>query len=275
MADEVEFTAEALPSVATPEPEAEPQPAVAAAPEATSVQETVAAKPKPARKPRVAKPAAAVVLAAPVKAPVRKARKQVTRKIPAAAPAPQAAVKPVRRASAKRPVVQGESKPTRKSSKIGTGMPNSPKFKEIFMATPFDFSKFQTSFADIQGKAKAAFEKSTAALGEANDFAKGNVEAVVESGKILSAGLQDLGATLVAETRGAFDAMSADAKELAAAKSPTEFFQLQSALMRKQFDGAVAQASKSTEAWLKLANETIAPLSSRVTLAVDKASKAA
>jgi len=266
MADEVEITAEALPPVATPEPE--PQPAAAAAPEAEPVMETV--KPKPARKPRVAKPAAAVVLPAPVKAPARKARKQVTRKIPAAAPAPQAAVKPVRRAPAKRPVVQGESKPTRKSSKIGTGMPSSPKFKEIFMATPLDFSKIQTSFADIQGKAKAAFEKGTAALGEANDFAKGNVEAVVESGKILSAGLQDLGATLVAETRGAFDSMSADAKELAAAKSPTEFFQLQSELVRASFDRAVAEGSKLTEQLVKLAGEAVQPLSTRASLNAER-----
>ena len=43
--------------------------------------------------------------------------------------------------------------------------------------------------------------------------------------------------------------------QLAAAKSPTEFFQLQSAIVRKQFDGAVAQASKNTAAFLKLAND--------------------
>lgn len=143
------------------------------------------------------------------------------------------------------------------------------------MVTPFDLTKFQASWTDIQDKAKTAFEKSTAAVSDANEFAKGNVEAVVASGKILSSGLQDIGTTLVAETRSAFDAMTADAKELAAAKSPTEFFQLQSALVRKQFDGAVAQASKSTEAWLKLANDTFAPLSNRVTLAVEKVSKAA
>lgn len=197
--------------------------------------------------------------------------KPVVAPISAAKLAPQAAAKPVapRRAPAKRKSLQVQT-PT-----LGTGKPKLAQLKENFMATPFDFTIFQTAFADIQGKAKAALEKSTAALGEANTFTKGNVEAIVASGKILSSGLQDLGATMVAETRGAFETLTADAKELAAAKSPTEFFQVQSALVRKQFDGAVAQASKNTEAFLKLANETVAPLSSRVTLAVEKVSKAA
>ena len=219
-----------------------------------------AAKAAPVRKPRVAK------VAKPKSAPARRQASAVApvTPVPAAKPAPQAADMPAarRRASVKRT-----------SSTLGTGKPKFSQFKEFTMATPIDFSKFQTVFADVQGKAKAAFEKGTAALGEANEFAKGNVEALVESGKVLSSGLQDLGATAVAETRGAFEALTTDAKELAAAKSPTEFFQLQSAIVRKQFDGAVAQASKNTEAFLKLANDAFAPLSSRVTLAVEKVSK--
>jgi hypothetical protein len=220
----------------------------------------VVAKAAPVRKPRVAK------VAKPKSAPARRQASAVApvTPVPAAKPAPQAADMPAarRRASVKRT-----------SSTLGTGKPKFSQFKEFTMATPIDFSKFQTVFADVQGKAKAAFEKGTAALGEANEFAKGNVEALVESGKVLSSGLQDLGATAVAETRGAFEALTTDAKELAAAKSPTEFFQLQSAIVRKQFDGAVAQASKNTEAFLKLANDAFAPLSSRVTLAVEKVSK--
>lgn len=234
--------------------------ALAAAP---APVEPVVAKAAPVRKPRVAKVAK---VAKPKSAPARRQASAVApvTPVPAAKPAPQAADMPAarRRASVKRT-----------SSTLGTGKPKFSQFKEFTMATPIDFSKFQTVFADVQGKAKAAFEKGTAALGEANEFAKGNVEALVESGKVLSSGLQDLGATAVAETRGAFEALTTDAKELAAAKSPTEFFQLQSAIVRKQFDGAVAQASKNTEAFLKLANDAFAPLSSRVTLAVEKVSK--
>jgi len=282
------------------QPEAETTAPAAVQPEAAPAVEPVAlAAAKPARKPRAKaaekKPAAKKAAekttavepapAAPVRGRPRKAKRLVAVKapkaaksvkapripVPAATPAPQAAAAPL----AARRVAKRQTTKTRLSPQIGQGKPKFASLKETFMATPFDLTQIQTAFADIQGKAKEALEKSTAVLGEANDFAKGNVEAVVESGKTLSAGLQDFGATFVAEARTAFEGLTADAKELAAAKSPTEFFQLQSALVRKQFDGAVAQASKSTEAWLKLANEAFAPISGRVTLAVEKVSKAA
>lgn len=134
---------------------------------------------------------------------------------------------------------------------------------------------FKTIFSDAQDKAKDTFSKANAALGDYNDFAKGNVEAVVESGKILAAGLQDFGTAIVAESRSAFEAMTADVKELTAAKSPADFFKLQSELLRKSFDSVVAQGSKNTETWLKLANEVAAPISGRVSLAVEKVRQAA
>ncbi len=143
-------------------------------------------------------------------------------------------------------------------------------------STAFDMtSAFKTAFEDMSEKAKTVYEKSTSTLTEANEFAKGNVEAVVESSKILASGLQEMGTTVVEESRSAFETMTAEVKSLAAAKSPTEFFQLQSALLRKHFDAAVAQTSKSTEAMLKLANDSMAPISNRVTIAVEKVSKVA
>lgn len=270
-----------LPGEAAPvAPSVEPAPVAAAAPviEAAPAEAPVVKAAKIARTPKAAKPAAVVAKAARPKLP-RKAVKAAAKapaaakavkpkstrsSPPAASIAPQAAAAPL--ASPK--VASRKTVKPRQTQKIGQGKPKLVPMKDLFMATPFDLTQIKTAFTDIQGKAKAA-------LGDANAFTKGNVEAVVESGKILSAGLQDLGTNFVAETRGAFEGLTADAKELAAAKSPTEFFQLQSALARKQFDGAVAQASKSTEAWLKLANEAFAPLSGRVTLAVEKVSKAA
>jgi hypothetical protein len=123
----------------------------------------------------------------------------------------------------------------------------------------FDFAEtFKTAFADFQEKAKAAYEKSTASLADYNDFAKGNAEAVVESGKILSSGLQEIGSALVADSREAFETLTSEVKALAAAKSPTDFFQLQSDLFKKHFDKSVAFSSKQTEAALKLASDAVA-----------------
>jgi hypothetical protein len=129
---------------------------------------------------------------------------------------------------------------------------------------------FQDTFSEVQGKAKEAFEKGSSMLGEFGEFARGNVEAVVESSKILASGLQDLGASFAAEGRSAFETITADLKELAAVKTPADFLKIQSELIRKSFDGAVAYGSKNSEAALKLASDAYAPISGRVSLAVEK-----
>lgn len=170
--------------------------------------------------------------------------------------------------------------PLTKSTQVPEEAPSieTEQLKETTMAktTPADFTAaFTTAFSDFQGKAKEAYEKGTAAATEAGEFAKGNAEALVESGKILVEGLKGLGSELVEESKTAFSTVTADVKELAAIKSPADFFKFQSELLRRNFDAAVAYSAKSTEAAVKLANEVVAPLSTRVSLAVEKVSKAA
>jgi len=69
--------------------------------------------------------------------------------------------------------------------------------------------------------------------------------------------------------------VTADAKALAAVKSPTEFFELQTSLLKRNFETAFALTSKNTEAAVKLAGDAFAPISNRVALAVEKVKKAA
>lgn len=223
----------------------------------------VARKPAPAA---VAKPAKVAPVAtktvppkiAPVPAPVK-----------AAAPAK---IKPAPVAAKPAAPVLAIPAPTIPTAPDTT--PLKPSFfKETFaMTTPtFDFAAaFKTAFSDAQEKAKAAYEKSTVAMGDANEFAKGNVEAMVESTKILASGLQELTTELVAESREAFETLTAEVKTIAAVKSPADFFKLQSEMMRKQMDALMANGTKHSEAFLKLASDAAAPLSSRVSLAVEK-----
>lgn len=278
--------------VETPAPAAAEKPtAVAAEKIVEAVAKPVAATPKKdVSKAAVATPSAVPVPApAKVKAPAKPAR-AARKAAPVMAPAPAREVKPAPVRSAKKIAartasaakVSAKSKPAPRKTftapKISAAQPVLASLKEKTMAktTPTDFlAQFQSFFSDFQTKAKDAYEKGTSAFGDANDFAKGNVEAMVESGKILASGLQELSTSLVTESRSAFETLTSEVKELAAVKSPTDFLSLQSTLARKHFDAAVAQASKNTEAVLKLANEVVTPLSSRVTLAVEKVSKAA
>lgn len=148
--------------------------------------------------------------------------------------------------------------------------------KEPIMAKQADFTNTVTdAVAEFQTRAKAAYDKSATVAGEAAEFAKGNIEALVEAGKIYSENLQDLGKVYADDAKTAFETLTADLKEFAAVKSPTELFQLQSKLIRRNFDSLVAFGSKSSEAAVKITNETLAPISSRVSLAAEKFSKAA
>ena len=143
--------------------------------------------------------------------------------------------------------------------------------EETNMDMSTNFAGLQDAMTEAQAKAKAAFEKSTSVLGEVTEFTKGNVEACVASGKILAEGVQGIGSELVAEGRTAFETMTGDIKELAAAKSPTDFFKLQGDMVRKNFDSAVAYSSKNSEAMLKLFSDSFAPLSGRMSIAMEKA----
>ena len=152
------------------------------------------------------------------------------------------------------------------------------ELKEKIMATAktTDFSKpIVDAFGEYQTKAKAAYDKGTEVATEVTEFAKGNVEALVESSKIFAAGAQTLGKSYVEEAKSAYETMTADVKEIAAVKSPTELFQLQGKIARRNFDALVATSSKNTEAFLKLANDAFAPLTGRVEVATEKLAKVA
>ena len=152
--------------------------------------------------------------------------------------------------------------------------PKLSTIKELIMDTTSNYANgIKDIMAEAQEKAKDAFAKSNSLFGDANDFARGNVEAVVESGKILAAGLQDMATNLASESRSVFEGMTADLKDLAAAKTPADFLKMQSEMLRKSFDSAVSYGSKNSEAMLKLANEVFAPISGRVSMAVEKARK--
>lgn len=130
--------------------------------------------------------------------------------------------------------------------------------------------KFQAAFGEFNEKAKVAVEKSSKILEEVNEITKGNVEAVVESGKIAAKGAEALGQEAAEYSRKSFEKATATMKSFASVKSPTEFFQLQSEFFASAFDNLASEASKSSEAMLKLAGDVVQPLSTRFSVVSEK-----
>jgi len=268
MADEADKETEAAEKAYAAAAEAvsvKPEAPVKAPAQVETLAAPVADKAAPEAKPAVVKTAVAKPVATkPAKKPAaRKAAKPVLARI---AKPKTAAAKPATPKAPAKKLLSANST----SSKPVT------KLKELIMAKTPDFTKTVTdAVAELQTRAKAAYEKGTEVAGEVSDFTKGNVEALIESGKILSEGVQGLGKTYADEAKSALETATADLKEIAAIKSPTELFQLQGKLIRRNFDTFVAFSSKNSEALLKLANESAAPISSRLSLAADKVAKAA
>lgn len=131
-------------------------------------------------------------------------------------------------------------------------------------------AQIQTAFADMSEKAKATAEKSAKAMEEMTTLAKGNVEALVESGKIAAKGVETMGQTAAEFGKSSFEKTSAAMKSMAAVKSPTEFFQLQSELLSASFDDFAKETAKASEALLKLAGDVAQPISTRVSIVSEK-----
>ena len=207
---------------------------------------------------------AAAAADAPVAKKAAATKKPAAKKIAKPATAKKVAAKKIAKPAAKKAAKAAPLK-----SKDTTIMAKTQQAAEDFTA------KVKDAVADLQERAKTAMDKSNAMFADAGEFTKGNVEALVESGKVLAAGLQDLGKVYVEDAKTGFETMTADVKELAAVKSPADFFKLQGEILRRNFDAAMATGSKRSEALVKLANEAFAPVQNRVSIAVEKVKQAA
>lgn len=136
-------------------------------------------------------------------------------------------------------------------------------------------TKAKALSADVQGKAKLAYAKGSEVAGEISAMTKGNVEAVVASGKILGAGLKEIGQESITEGKQVASTVVADFKALKTLKTPKDFFDFQFKLAKRNIDTAIALSSKNGKAFGKLASEAAAPLSSQVKANVAKLRKAA
>lgn len=130
--------------------------------------------------------------------------------------------------------------------------------------------KFQTLFAGAGERSQEIVRKSQKAAEDLAEITKANVEALTEAGRIAVSGARTIGQDALASGREGIEQASAAVKTLAEAKSPTEFFQLQSELVRASFDRVVAEGSKLTEQFVKLAGEAVQPLSTRASLNAER-----
>jgi phasin family protein len=117
---------------------------------------------------------------------------------------------------------------------------------------------------------KDGVEKTLAAVAEANTHSKKNLEAVVAAVSAAARGAETLGAEAVAYSKAAFETQVNNAKALAAAKTPQELFELQTAFAKGAFEAYVSEVGKISELWTASFKESVAPINARVSDVVGK-----
>lgn len=215
------------------------------------------------------------------KAPAKTAAKTAPAKKTAATKSAAARKPAAKKTAAKKPAPKKTpATAAKKAAPQNTATETNPatKLKDTIMATAqkTDFTaQAKEVAADVQTRVKGAYSKATDFAADAGEFNKANLEAVVESGKIFFSGAQEIVKSDVETGKGLIETVQEDAKKVTSVKSPTELFELQGEIARRNFDAAVSFGSKRTEALMKLYNDAFAPISNRVSVATEKLSKAA
>ena len=126
-----------------------------------------------------------------------------------------------------------------------------------------------------QTEMKTNMDKAFRTAEEFVSFGQGNVEAVVKSGQIWAAGVQAFSKSFASLAQSQMDQTVSVWKAMSGVKSLKDAMDLQSSLTRSSLEAAMSETGKLTDASMKLAEQTVAPITARVTLAVETFGRAA
>lgn len=119
-------------------------------------------------------------------------------------------------------------------------------------------------------------EKVDAAMKSFSDFSdltRDNIDAFVSAGTVAAKGVEAVNVEIMAMSKRSMEDAAAAAKALSSAKTAKDFFELQSDLMRSSWDAMVTETTKIGEIMTQYSKDASAPISDRVTVAVEKMSK--
>jgi phasin family protein len=146
-------------------------------------------------------------------------------------------------------------------------------FDQTVAAMKNGMNKATSTVEASQTQMKEGFTKTMKTAEEVVAFSQGNMEALIKSSQIWSTGLQDISKQMASSMQASYEEAMSAFKALTSVKSLKEAVDLQVGLARSAVEKSVTESSKYTDASFKLAEQAMAPLSSRVTLAVEKFSK--
>ncbi len=234
--------------------------------------------PTPVKAQVVVKPVAAKavaskpVIAAPVEIQITKA-KPIVAPAPVIAPVVKTTATPVH--AAKTPVAEATVAAAPAIEDVVGISPAMETVKKNMAELPKRISAVVTDIKKSQTEVNTHMEKVMKSAEELVAFGQGNVEAFVKSSQIWATGMQDLSKHIAAAAQASMDESMASVKALTSVKSFKEAIDLQGSMAKTAMEKMVAETGKLTDASMKLAEQAMAPITARVSLATEKFTKAA
>ncbi|CAN7218075.1 phasin [Rhizobium sp. LjRoot30] len=131
------------------------------------------------------------------------------------------------------------------------------KIEDVFSVASFDPAKLTESFRDFTEKGVQQSKDAYAKMRVAADDAAKTVEATVQSAQT---GTVDIGLKAIDALRTNAESSLSHMEALLGVKSAAEFFELQTAFIRKQAEVTVEQAKSMQEATKKFAESVSKPV---------------
>ena len=151
-----------------------------------------------------------------------------------------------------------------------------PEVNAPLVNTPeISAAKLPTTFTTLPPAPLKGIEKMMKSTEDFVAFGQANMEAIMKSGQIWATGVQDLTKQFTSTAKASFDDSVATFQAISTAKSVKEAFELQSGFAKTSIEKAMVESNKLTDASIKLTEQTLAPITARVTGAVESLNKTA
>jgi phasin family protein len=155
-----------------------------------------------------------------------------------------------------------------------SGVEQSAKgFEQTVSALKEGMSQAASGFEKTRVRMKEGMEKAMKTAEEFVAFGQGNLEAIMKSGQVWVSGVQDLSKQVADNAQASFEETLSAFKAITSAKSLKDAFDVQASLARTTMEKAISESGRLTDASFKLTEQTLAPLTARVTLAVETFAK--
>jgi len=133
--------------------------------------------------------------------------------------------------------------------------------------------KITRTFEHALSTSKEKYETVMQSFSDISAVGRENMDAVVSAGTVFAKGIEAVNAEIAAISKRNLEDSVAAMKALVAARSPKEYFELHSDLMKTSWNHMVADTTKIGEMLGEYSKDAMAPIQSRVTAAMEKLSK--